>query len=144
MSLERVQDYAGLSDHYIVVCRLAVSKPPPPTRLVASRNIRAVWSSGFRADVKALVDSTCEQRSDQALEDPVDVYNDGLRHVLDRHAPSVTRRVRDSPSAPWMSEEIRAARRQRRAERRWKKTRHTVHREIFVKESCCEVVCPGA
>ena len=103
VSLERVQDYACLSDHYVVVYRLAVTKPPPPARLVTSRNIRAMCSSGFRADVKALVDSTGEQRSDLDLEDLVDVYNDGLRQVLDRHAPSVTRRVRDCPSTPWTS-----------------------------------------
>ena len=100
VSLEGVHDCAGLSDHYVVVCRLAVTKPPPPTRLVTSRNIRAVCSSGFQADVKALVDSTGEQRSDLDLEDLVDVYNDGLRRVLDRHAPYVTRCVRDRPSAP--------------------------------------------
>ena len=109
VSLERVRDYAGLSDHYVVVCRLAVTKPPPPTRLVTSQNIRAVCSSDFQADIKALVDSTGEKRSYLDLGDLVDVYNHGLRQVLDRHAPSVTRRVRDRPSAPWMSE-VTAAR----------------------------------
>ena len=78
MSLERLQDYAGLSDHYVVVYCLAVTTPPPPTRLVTSRNIRAVSSSGFQADVKALVDSMGEQRSNMDLEDLVDVCNDGL------------------------------------------------------------------
>ena len=77
MSLERPQDYAGLSDHYVVICHLAVTKPPPPTRLITSRNM-AVCSSGFQADVKALVNSTGEQHSDLDLEDLVDVYNDGL------------------------------------------------------------------
>ena len=78
VSLERVQDYAGLSDLYVVVCRLAVTKPPPPTRLMTPRNIRDVCFSGFQADVKALVNSTGEQHSDLDLEDFVDVYNDGL------------------------------------------------------------------
>ena len=77
-SLERVQDYAGLSDHYVVVCCLAVTKRPPSTWLMMSKNIRAVWLSDFQADVKALVNSTGEQHSDLDLEDLVDVYNDGL------------------------------------------------------------------
>ena len=55
VSLEGVQDYADLSDHYVVVCRLTVTKPPPPIRLLTSRNIRAVCSPRFQADVKALV-----------------------------------------------------------------------------------------
>ena len=78
MSLERVQDYAGLSDHYVVVCCLAVTKRPPSTWLMMSKNIRAVWLSDFQADVKALVNSTGEQRSDLDLEDLVDAY-DGLQ-----------------------------------------------------------------
>ena len=78
MSLERVQDYAGLSDHYVVVCCLAVTKRPPSTCLMMSKNIRAVWLSDFQADVKALVNSTGEQRSDLDLEDLVDAY-DGLQ-----------------------------------------------------------------
>ena len=142
MSLEIVEVYAGLSDHHVVVRRLAVNKPPPPTRLVASRNIRAVCSSDLQANLKAMVDSAGEQRSHLDLENLVDVYNNGLRQVLDRHAPSVTRRVRDRTSAPWMSKEVRAARqRWRRAERRWRKTRLTVHREIFVKERAAVRSC---
>ena len=57
MSLEIVEVYAGLSDHHVVVRRLAVTKPTPPTRLVTSRDTRAVCSSDFQANVKAMVDS---------------------------------------------------------------------------------------
>ena len=73
-----------------------------------SRNIRAVCSSDLQANVKALVNTTGEQCPDLDLEDlVVVVYNDGLRQVLDSHAPSVTRRVRDRPSAPWMRHDDR-------------------------------------
>nr|KAG5708689.1 hypothetical protein BaRGS_034906 [Batillaria attramentaria] len=62
-----------------------------------------------------------------------DSYNTGLRKVLDRHAPSVTRRVRDRPSSPWLSDDVRDARRKRRAaERRWRKSGLTIHRQMFV------------
>nr|KAG5695585.1 hypothetical protein BaRGS_034007 [Batillaria attramentaria] len=62
-----------------------------------------------------------------------DSYNTGLRKVLDRHAPSVTRRVRDRPSSPWLSGDVRDARRKRRAaERRWRKSGLTIHRQMFV------------
>ena len=61
--------------------------------------------------------------------------NAGLRAVMDRHAPLVTRCVSHRRSAPWLTDEVREARRGRRqAERRWRSTRLTVHREIFVKE----------
>ena len=65
----------------------------------------------------------------------LDVYDTGLRKVLDRHAPLTTRRVSDCPSAPWMTDGIKAAKRElRRAERQWRDTRLTVHREIYTKQ----------
>ena len=62
--------------------------------------------------------------------------------MLDHHAPSVTRRVRDLSSAPWMTEEIWEPRRRRRqAERRWRVTRLTVHREIYAMELAAVRAC---
>ena len=65
----------------------------------------------------------------------LDIYDTGLRQVLDRHASLTTRRVSDRPSAPWMTDGIKAAKRElRRAERQWRDTRLTVHREIYTKQ----------
>ena len=62
-------------------------------------------------------------------------YNTGLTMILDKHAPYVVRHVRDRPSAPFMDEETREGRRvARRAERKWRKTKLTVHKEIMKKE----------
>ena len=139
---DSVQDYPDLSDHKAVVCTLAVTKPSPRRRLVTSRNIKAICLSDFQSDVRAWVEAASQQFSDLDLASLVDVYNDGLRRVLDRHAPSITRCVRDRPSAPWMTEEIREARRRRRlAERRWRATRLTVHREIYAKERAVVKAC---
>ena len=135
LSVDSVQDCAGLSDHHAVVCSLAVSRPPPRTKLVTSRHVRAVCLSDFQNDVKAFAESTSAPLADRDLGDLVTVYDDGLLDILDHHAPLVTRRVRDRPSAPWMSEDLREARRRRRrAERRWRKTHLTIHRQIYVKE----------
>ena len=140
---DSVQDYPDLSNHKAVVCTLAVTKPSPRKRLVTSRNIKAICLSDFQSDVRAWVETASQQCSDLDLASLVDVYNDGLRRGLDRHAaPSVTRRVRDRPSAPWMTEEIREARRRRRlAERRWRATRLTVHREIYAKARAAVKAC---
>ena len=92
--------------------------------------------SDFQSNVRTWVEAASQQCSDFSLEGL------GLRQVLDRHALSVTRRVRDRPSAPWMTEEIREARRRRRlAERRWRATRLTVHREIYAKERAVVKAC---
>ena len=59
-------------------------------------------------------------------------YNSGLSKILDQHAPFITCHIIDCPSAPWMSAELKEAKRkQRQAERRW---RCTVHRDVHAKE----------
>ena len=139
---DSVQNYPDLSDHKAVVCTLAVTKPSPCRRLVTSRNIKAICLSDFQSDVRAWVEAAGQQYSELDLAILVDGCNEGLRRVLDRHAPSVTRCVRDHPSAPWMTEEIREARRKRRlAERRWRATRLRVHREIYAKERVVVKAC---
>ena len=145
LSFEGVRNYPDLSDHKAVVCTLAVAKPSLRRRLVTSRNIKAICPFDFQCDVKALVEAASQQCSYSDLMHLVDVYNDGLCCLLDRHTPSVTRHVRDRPSAPWMTEEIREARRRRRqAERRWRETRLTVHREIYAKERAAVRACVQA
>ena len=61
-------------------------------------NIKAMCLSDFQPDVQAWVEAASQQCSDLDLASLV--YIDGLRRVLDRHAPSVTRCVRNRPSAP--------------------------------------------
>ena len=142
LSFEGVRDCPDLLNHKAVVCTLAVAKPSRRRRLVTSRNIRAICPSDFQSDLRALVEATSQQCSDSDHVHLVDVYNDVLCRLLDRHAPSVTRGVRGRPSAPWMTEEIRETRwRRRQVERRWRETRHRVHMEIYAKERAAVRAC---
>ena len=78
----------------------------------------------FNSDVGALqLDSS----------DLLHSYNSGLREVLDKHAPLRHRRITDRSSAPWLTVQVKEAKQQRRcAERRWRKSGLTVHRQIFI------------
>ena len=89
-----------------------------------------VQLSDFQCDVRALVEAASQQCSDSDLVHLVDVYNDGLRRLLDRHAPSVNRRVRDRPSAPWTTEEIRE-----------RDSSHSSQRNLRQGASGCKGVC---
>ena len=63
------------------------------------------------------------------------VYNTCLRQALDHHAPFVTRTVTDRTSAPWMTLEVKQAKVERRvAERKWRQSGLTAHREIYAKQ----------
>ena len=115
LSHECVREYPGVSDHFAIFSSLSIaSKPPPCTRVVTSRNLKAVQQDQLQSDVKCMTQAAGEQLADLDTATLVDTYNTGLSEILDRHAPLVTRRVRDRPSAPWLTEEVREARRRRR------------------------------
>ena len=66
---------------------------------------------------------------------PIADHNRALINVLDRHAPVRQRRVRDGRPTPWYSsiaDTLRAMKRERRqAERRWRATRLTRHKQLY-------------
>ena len=122
-----VEDKA-ISDHFAVSFSVKLTKPPMVRKTITSRCLRKVDSEQFKSDVSTAVRGVDTSRPDQLA----DSYNATLKTVLDKHAPVVTRRVTDRPAAPWMTAEIIAAKQQRRrAERKWRKTGLTVHRQIY-------------
>lgn len=55
-----------------------------------------------------------------------------MEYTLDQHAPITTRTVSKRAAAPWFCEEIKKAKAEcRRAERRWRKSKLQVHKEMF-------------
>ena len=62
-------------------------------------------------------------------------YDTVLGQLLDRHAPFKEAVVVQKARAPWYTEEIAEAKRlRRRLEKQWKKTRLTIHHDIFKKQ----------
>ena len=54
--------------------------------------------------------------------------------TLDRHAPVVTKTISIHPETPWFKKDIELAKRERmQAEKTWRKTHHSVHKEIFIR-----------
>ena len=123
--------------HYVVACELdrSARRFALPLCTVSSRNFRLIKQAEFERDLSASI-SNPGHRSGSDVDELVGAYDSSIREALDRHAPLVTRRVRVRPKkASWLNERVREARRRRRrAERRWRKHRLTVYREIFVNE----------
>ena len=85
----------------------------------------------FKTDHCNILESTTQSDSAVALS----VYNTCLHQVLDHHAPLVTRTVTYRTSAPWMTLKVKQAKFERRiAERKWRQSGLTVHREIYAKQ----------
>ena len=65
----------------------------------------------------------------------VDLYNKELSALLEQHAPLKKKIVTLRPTTPWYSEEIRKEKSKRRKlECRWRRTRLTIDREIYVQQ----------
>ena len=95
----------ALSDHRTVFCRLSLRKPGRVKQQVTSRNLRRIDPARFQTDVSR-VDSSLAGCPDCDL---LEELNASPRNVLDRHAPLVIRTVTARPSAPWIAEEVKAA-----------------------------------
>jgi len=68
-------------------------------------------------------------------DDPITatMFQEKSRKVLDFHAPLVERRVRNRTPSPWYNENTKLAKtEQRKAEETWKKSKLTVHKEIYI------------
>ena len=123
-----VEDKA-ISDHFCISFGLNLQKLKKQTKTVSSRNWKKVDTVAFKADV-----SDAFEENDFGVS-PADTYNARLNAIVDKHAPMVKRRVTDRASAPWITSEIIESKRERRhAERVWRRTGLTVHRQIFVSQ----------
>ena len=119
----RVEDKT-ISDHYVILFNLTVQSRNERKVKVTSRNIKRVNHEKLKNDIKILVNSDTSQ---------IDIYETGLRQLLDLHAPEKTRTITAKPSAPWLTDDILAAKRERKQfERQWRKSGLNVHRQMYV------------
>ena len=73
----------------------------------------------------------------ESASDLLNRYNVHLTSVLDKHAPKKEKSVVVRPLQPWFTDELHQAKNERRkAERLWRRTGLTVHKEIYRAEKC--------
>ena len=66
------------------------------------------------------------------VEYQVEEYNKILESTLDKHAPLQSKTVTLRSQPPWYSDDIHLARKEKRqAERKWRTTGLTIHKDIF-------------
>ncbi|KAK6175986.1 hypothetical protein SNE40_014357 [Patella caerulea] len=97
--------------------------------MIDCRNIKSISKADFEKD---LLDSSLFKNTPEEVDELVDLYNSTLASLLDKYAPCKSKVVRVKSHAPWYTDEIAALKGKRRvAERRWRKTRLEIHRQIF-------------
>ena len=120
------------SDHLCVIMSFDVTplSTSPVSRIV--RNIRSIDRCSFKKDLTSEISASPSPTADNA-----DAYVTSLRAVLDKHAPTAKRTVRDRSSSPWFcvlgNDLLNAKRARRSAERRWRDTGLTIFNDLYIK-----------
>ena len=118
-----------LSDHNIVQCNLLLVKPRRPRQKITYRKYADINNIEFITDLEQ---STLFNNPSDQITGLSRQYNSTITGLIDKHAPLITRVITIRQRTPWFSEDLSEAKRQlRRAERRWRQTRLTVHRDMF-------------
>ena len=107
---------------------IACTRIHPGTKKITYRCTKKIDSDELSNDI-----SNIDFKTDcNDVDIVVDNYDAALTSLLDLHAPLKTNNVTCRDLQPWMSEEILSVKREKRkSERTWRKTKLTVHLEIF-------------
>ena len=122
-----------LSDHYWIHCSLLGKKPLTVQKKVHFRKFKSIDMKQLEEDI--LDSKLMSINATNTITEAVQCYNSEFTSLLDKHAPLLTKTITLHPDTPWYNDEIDIAKKKRRhAERTWRKTQLTVHREIFLNE----------
>ena len=114
-----VSDY-HISDRWSVICRINLDKPRVTKKTVTFRRNKGVNLDVLSDEISS--SNLCTNTPD-TLNDLVSCYNSTLASDLNRRAPLITKTIPAGPLVPWLNDDIKEARRQRRrAKRRWRRT----------------------
>ncbi|GFR88589.1 ATP-dependent DNA helicase [Elysia marginata] len=115
-----------ISDHYVITVKTSIEKCSANKTVTIKRDIKHINLENFKEDISKCLSSHSASSIDQLSE-----Y---LQGVLNKHAPMEEKTISTRPIAPWMSLKAKEAKQEkRRAERQWKKSGLTVHKQIYTK-----------
>ena len=119
-----------ISDHFWVHCSMSCSRPGVVRKRLSYRNIKKIDLDSFRRDIANSPLSKPDEFDDVGK--LVSTYNKVLSDILDKHAPLNERVFTIRPDAPWFTSEIAEAKRAcRKAERKFRRTKLTIHKQLF-------------
>ena len=121
------------SDHFGISCIIGQDKPAKRTKTIKSRKLKGIVIDDLRLDIES---SSLVCTPADNLENMCSQYEEVLTQLLDKHAPIKSRTVTDRTYAPWYDVALRGLKQKvRQAERRWRKSKLTVHQQIMQQES---------
>jgi hypothetical protein len=117
--------------------KLDTGKLKSTRKKITFRKLRAISGPDCIKDIDSTPSLTCTSGS---VDDLISAYDSSIRRLIDKHAPLQVKTITLRPNAPWYTENIREAKHKRgKAERLWRRTKLTLHQQIF-KEECRNVI----
>ena len=130
--VQEVQVGDMITDHHLLLCNVHHPKPHLQKTKIITRAFRSINLPSFRTDISQGLGDPDDNLS---VTDLMDIYDTQLTNVLNKHAPPKEKSIVIRPQQPWFSDDLhRAKSEKRKAERLWRRTGLTVHREIFKEE----------
>ena len=128
----------SISDHSLISFRVNVRIGKHEPRKRRARKIARMDITAFSNTLQSEIDDclmlSCEHNDE--LDSLVDRFSAGMTRALDRHAPEKTITLKLGIPKPWYDDEVHEQRRiRRRMERKYKKTRLTVHKRMLQEQS---------
>ncbi|XP_046564276.1 uncharacterized protein LOC124273096 [Haliotis rubra] len=117
-----------------------MDRPQRQTIKQSCRNLKSIDNDEFRRD---LVNSDLLQDPPNDVNQLAELYSSTLSSLLDKHAPSALKEIIVRSGTPWYNEQVLLAKRKRRAaERKWRKSRLEIHRQLYKSErnSCARAL----
>ncbi len=127
-----------ISDHFSVMFSLdlSVNITSKPSKLV--RKISSIDKAAFCEDLRSALEK-CETSDNTS--DILSIYNHVTTVTLDKHAPAKTITLKGSNKKLWYNDEIHAQRTvRRRLERKWKKSKLEIDKQIFLNQRALVVL----
>ena len=108
---------------------MVCTKPRPLRKKIKYRKFAAIDNNLFAHDLNNSTLVTCPASDIDSL---LEQYNTGIAAVVNKPAPIIQRTIHVRARQPWRTDDLQQMRQEtRRAERRWRRTRLVVHREIY-------------
>jgi len=138
--VEKVESYdCGFPGHYPLFSRLLTTKSRQESRTVTYRKYSRVNLEEFKteSDVQNSFSTLCDESKN--VHQLVELYDQNLSCIIDKHAPLKTRKIPVRLESEWYNVSIRKEKQRRRQlERLWRKTRLSIHRQMY-RSQCCVV-----
>ena len=96
---------------------------------ITFRNLKNIDMSLFKSDIST---SLSDQKWMHSFSESIMLFNDGCQKVLNKHAPVITKEIRELETAPWFDSEYKQLRiKRRKAEKQWRKNYSSIEKVVY-------------